>query len=696
MSAYRLGIDIGGTFTDIVLLREADGTLATRKLLSTPKDYSEAIEIGVRALLSETRVDVRDIREVVHGTTVATNAIIERRGVKVALLTTRGFRDVLEIARFRAPRLYEVEFRKPEPLVERRLRFEVGERISATGEVVVPLDEAGVRAVAARCEEAGVDAIAVCFINAYVSPVHEVVAAEILRVALPGVPVTVSSELVPQIQEYERTSTTVVNAYIRPVIGRYVHRLAERLGGLGIDVPINIMQSNGGALPAGIAAVKPIFIIESGPAAGVVGVQRLGEKLGLSDAIVFDMGGTTAKAAIIVDGRYNLAPEVEVGGEAALGHRLIRGGGHVVQAPAIDIAEVGAGGGSIAWIDAGGGLQVGPRSAGADPGPACYGLGGEAATVTDANLLLGYINPGALVGGELAIDPGQAEKAVAGLAEALGQDLIGTAYGVHLIANARMMRALSAVSSERGLDPSVFPLMAFGGNGGVHVTGLAEALGIRRVLVPPAAGLFSALGLLFADVEHQCIRAHFARLNSLDLDNFNRVISELREEAETLLDDDGYAIEQRHIEASAEIKYESQNAALSVAIPVRQVGVTDLAALGEAFARKHLQTFGYRSDGEGLQLVTVKVIGRGLSAVPRVPEAVRLPARLKVYGGERRAYFGHEHGWLDTPVLDRHALVEQIRRGPLIIEEYDCTTLVRPGWTVSVDSWNNVVLDLDA
>ena len=539
------------------------------------------------------------------------------------------------------------------------------------------------------------DAIAVCFINAYVSPDHELAAAEILRAALPGVPVTVSSELVPQIQEYERTSTAVVNAYIRPVIGRYVHRLAERLGGLGIDVPLNIMQSNGGALPAGIAAVKPIFIIESGPAAGVVGVQRLGEKLGLTDVVVFDMGGTTAKAAIIVEGRYNLAPEVEVGGDAALGHRLIRGGGHVVQAPTIDIAEVGAGGGSIAWIDPGGGLQVGPRSAGADPGPACYGLGGEAATVTDANLMLGYINPGALGGGELSIARDQAEQTITALAAELGQELVDTAYGVHLIANARMMRALSAVSSERGLDPSAFPLMAFGGNGGVHVTGLADTLGIRRVFVPPAAGLFSALGLLFADVEHQCIRAHFARLESLDLERFNRVIGELREEAEMLLTDDGYAAERQHIEASAEIKYESQNAALSVAVPAREIGVTDVADLGEVFARTHLQTFGYRSDGEGLQLVSLKVVGRGLSAVARIPEAVRLPIRRKVSGGERRAYFGHEYGWLDTPVIDRDKLVDAILRGPLIIEEYDCTTLVRPGWTARVDSWNNIVLDLE-
>ncbi|MGH6618529.1 MAG: hydantoinase/oxoprolinase N-terminal domain-containing protein, partial [Alphaproteobacteria bacterium] len=354
MTKYRLGVDIGGTFTDIVLLGES-GAVETKKILSTPDDYSRAIEDGIRRLLAETAIDPADIAEVAHGTTVATNAIIERKGVKVALVTTEGFRDVLEIARYRAPRLYDVFFRKPEPLVERRLRFQAPERIAASGEVVRPLDHDAVLAVAEKCVAAEVDAVAICFINAYANGAHEEQAAALFRERFPDLPVTVSSELVPQIQEYERTSTTVVNAYIRPVIERYARRLDDRLKAIGIGVPLNIMQSNGGVLPGELAARKPIFIIESGPAAGVVGAKRLGDRIGLGDAIVFDMGGTTAKAAIIVGGNYGMAPETEVGGGAALGHRMIRGGGYVVQAPTIDIAEVGAGGGSIAWIDAGGG-----------------------------------------------------------------------------------------------------------------------------------------------------------------------------------------------------------------------------------------------------------------------------------------------------------------------------------------------------
>jgi len=694
MTGYRLGVDIGGTFTDIVLL-DADGALHNKKILSTPADYSLAIEEGVRGLLAETGIAAGEITEVAHGTTVATNAIIERKGVQVALVTTAGFRDVLEIARFRAPHLYDVHFRKPEPLVGRRLRFSVPERISAAGEVVLPLDAAAVERVASECAAAGVDAVAICFINAYVDARHEEAAAAIFREATPDIPVTVSSELVPQIQEYERTSTAVVNAYIRPVIERYAERLRERLAAIGISVPINIMQSNGGVLPAAIAARKPLFVIESGPAAGVVGAQRLGAKLGLDDAIVFDMGGTTAKATIIADGTFSLAPETEVGGDAALGHRMTQGGGYLVQAPTIDIAEVGAGGGSIAWIDSGGGIQVGPKSAGADPGPVCYAQGGEAATVTDANLLLGYLNPAALVGGDLSLDAAAAEAAVTELGRALGQETTDTAYGIHLIANARMMRALSSVSSERGLDPSRFPLLAFGGNGGVHVCNLAEALGSERVLVPPAAGLFSALGLLFADVEHQCIRAFYQPFETLDLGICNEAFAALEREAATLVEADGYDAAARRITASAEVKYIGQNTALALPIPAPPLSPDGLAGLAEAFAVAHEETFGYRSDEEGLQFVSLKVVGQGISATPRLPDQILLGEAGRPSISARDAYYGPEHGWRETPVLTRSDLGSDPRPGPLIVEEYDSTTVVRPGWTAAVDGWNNIVLARD-
>lgn len=692
MALFRLGVDIGGTFTDIVLLG-ADGTLHNKKILSTPDDYSRAIGDGVRELLKSTGIAPADINEVAHGTTVATNAIIERKGVSVALVTTQGFRDILEIARFRAPRLYDVHFRKPDALVPRRLRFGVPERITAAGVIDKPLDKAAMAQVADACAEAGVDAVAVCFLNAYVDARHEVQAAAILSDRLPDVPVTCSSDLVPQIQEYERTSTAVINAYIRPVIERYAERLVSRLRDIGIAAPVNIMQSNGGVLPAEIAARKPIFVIESGPAAGVVGAQRLGAKLGIDDCIVFDMGGTTAKATIVADGTFAMAPETEVGGDAALGHRMTQGGGYVVQAPTIDIAEVGAGGGSIARIDAGGGLQVGPHSAGAVPGPVCYGQGGTDATVTDANLLLGYINPAALVGGELTLDRIAAEGAVEKLGAALGQDVNDTAYGIHLIANARMMRALSAVSSERGLDPARFPIFAFGGNGGVHVCNLAEALGTAKVLVPPAAGLFSALGLLFADVEHQCIRAYYHPFDTLDLEACNRVFADLQKEAADLVGADGYGPAARTVACSAEMKYVGQNTALPLPVPDLPLDPDRLRALAERFAVAHEATFGYRSDAESVQFVSLKAVGRGVSAAPRLPERIVLGRAVATEGGMRRAYFGPDHGWIDTPVLSRNALAGEARHGPLIVEEYDCTTVVRPGWSAGLDGWNNIIIE---
>ncbi len=692
MSGYRLGVDIGGTFTDIVLLGE-DGALHNKKILSTPDDYSRAIEEGVRELLDTTGIAPSEIGEVAHGTTVATNAIIERKGVKVALITTEGFRDVLEIARFRAPRLYDISFRKPDALVERRLRFTVPERITAASEIDLPLDADAVVRVAERCAAAEVSAIAVCFINAYVSGRHEEAAAAILRERLPDIPVTVSSELVPQIQEYERTSTAVVNAYIRPVIERYAARLEERLAAIGIAAPVNIMQSNGGVLPAKVAAQKPIFVIESGPAAGVVGAQRLGEKLGMPDCIVFDMGGTTAKASIVADGAYAMAPETEVGGDAALGHRMTQGGGYVVQAPTIDIAEVGAGGGSIAWIDSGGGIQVGPHSAGAAPGPVCYGQGGTDATVTDGNLLLGYLNPDALVGGDLALDWDGAEKAVAKLGDALGRNTTDTAYGIHLIANARMMRALSSVSSERGLDPARFPLLAFGGNGGVHVCNLAESLGAKQVLVPPAAGLFSAVGLLFADTEHQCIRAYYQPFDTLDLDACNAAFAALAAEAEALVETDGYAPDARRLACSAELKYVGQNTALALPVPNLPLDADHLAALAESFAVAHEATFSYRSDGESVQFVSLKAVGQGISDTPRIPDSITLKRDTPPPAAARKAYFGPDHGWIETSVVPRAALGDHPQNGPLIVEEYDCTTVVRPGWIARLDGWSNIVIE---
>ncbi|MBI4182924.1 MAG: hydantoinase/oxoprolinase family protein [Proteobacteria bacterium] len=693
MTAFRLGVDIGGTFTDIVLVGE-DGTLYSKKVLSTPDDYSRAIEEGVAALLREEGVAASAIVEFAHGTTIATNAIIERKGVTVALLTTKGFRDVLEIGRFRAPRLYDLSFRKPEPLVERRLRFEVPERVSGSGEILKPIDLAALDRIVERLVALGVRTVAICFVNSYVNPANELAALRHLRERLPAVSVSASVELVPQIQEYERTSTTVVNAYIRPVVEGYVTSLSRRMSRIGIKVPLLIMQSSGGVLPAALAGASPVYIIESGPAAGVVGAQRIGQRFGLGDLMVLDMGGTTAKAALIQDGEFGVMPEAELGGTENAGHRLIQGAGYVVQVPTIDIAEVGAGGGSIAEIDTGGGVKVGPRSAGASPGPVCYDLGGVQPTVTDANLLLGYLNPRVLVGGDLPLDFGKAEAAIAGLGRSLGQSTTDTAYGIHLIANANMMRALRAVSSERGRDPSQFTLVAIGGNGGVHAAALAETLGIGRVIVPPVAGLFSALGLLFADVEHQLIRAFYRAMRATTAEALNEALAPMVEEAHALLKSEGFARPgQRRIEVYANLRYAGQTWTLTVPFVRFPADDQAMTALAEGFHRTHDQNYGYRSDHEPIQFVALKVLGRGVADRPRLPERVREATRREAERSGRKAYFGPGHGWLATPVLPRPGLDETARPGPLIVEEYDCTTVVRPGWRARRDSWNNIVIE---
>ena len=693
MTKYRLGIDIGGTFTDIVLIG-ADGALYSKKILSTPRDYSLAIEQGVGELMAETGITGAQVAELVHGTTVATNTIIERRGAKVALVTTRGFRDVLALGRFRAPRLYDLTYRKPEPLAERRLCFEVTERVDAEGNLLQQVDEAELATIAETLKTEKVEAIALCFINSCINPDNELAAVRVLAAKLPGVSISASTQLVPQIGEYERTSTTVVNAYIRPVVEKYVESLISRLSRMNITAPLMIMQSSGGILPGEVAARTPIFIIESGPAAGALGAQRLAAHVNLGDIIVFDMGGTTAKASIVRNNQLALAPETEVGGGAALGARMIKGGGYAVQVPTIDIAEVGAGGGSIANIDVAGGIHVGPRSAGAEPGPICYNRGGTQPTVTDANLLLGYLNPDALVGGDLKLAYDKAEAAMTDMGAKLKLSVTDTAYGIHLIANANMMRALKAVTSEGGHDPAKFSLVAIGGNGAVHAANLAETLNVRRIIVPPVAGLFSALGMLFADVEHQMITAFYRRLESVRAGDINAAAKSLMEEAHRMLITEGYTAEaQRNVVLHADIKYFAQSGALTMPFAGFPVTAAMLANVAKAYGDLHEQTFGYRSDTEPLQFVSLKIVGRGLSGTPRIPARVERAQERIAKEGTRRAYFGPELGWRETRLMPRKALGAKPVAGPLIVEEYDVTTVVRPGWSARVDDWNNIICE---
>ena len=476
MTGARVAADIGGTFTDIAL-RLADGRLVTRKVPSTPHDYAEAVVAGICAVLDEAGISRDGVDEVLHATTVATNAILEKKGARTALITTKGFRDVLEMRRIRTPSLYEPLYVKPAPLVPRRLRFEVTERLAADGSVLTPLSEDDMRAAIAEIERQEAEAVAVCFLHAYANPVHERQAGKMLAAALPDRFISLSCDVLPEIREYERTSTTVINAYLGPPVRSYLRSLAERLEKAGITGRLMVMQSGGGILSVRAVLDLPAQIVECGPAAGVIGAALSGERSEHRDLITFDMGGTTAKASLVEDGRVLEADEYEVGGGVSHASRLAMGGGYALKLPVIDVAEVGAGGGSIVWLDKAGAIKVGPQSAGAVPGPACYDAGGEHATVTDANVVLGFLSQEALLGGAAPIDAGKARQAIERhVARPLGRDLHETAYGIHTVANASMMRALKAVTTFRGRDPRDFALYAFGGGGGVHAAELARAL----------------------------------------------------------------------------------------------------------------------------------------------------------------------------------------------------------------------------
>ena len=693
MTGYRLGVDVGGTFTDIVVLTP-EGKAYSRKVLSSPPEFNVAIREGIAGLLAGPDLAAADIAEVTHGATVATNAIITRTGAVTGLITTEGFRDVLEIRRMRMHRLYDIHWEKPKPLVPRHLRLEVPERLDSNANVVTPLDEDAVREAVERLQKDGVESVAISFLHAYASDAHERRVREILRELAPEMWVSLSSEVLPEIKEYERTSTTVINAYVQPPVDRYARAMQADLAGLDIDVPVMVMQSNGGMMPLDSARAFPMHIIESGPAAGVTGVYHLARRMGIKDALSLDMGGTTAKAGLVEDGEICRSPEYEVGGDISIGHRLMKGSGYLLRVPSIDIAEVGAGGGSIAWIDPGGALKVGPQSAGAAPGPACYGLGGTEPTITDANVHLGLTNPEFLAGGTLPIQPELAEQAIRDkLAGALGLDVTAAAWGVRNVANSSLVRALRAVSTERGRDPRDFVVFAFGGMGPVQALDVADELGIDQVVVPPLPGLFSALGLLFAEVEHHLIQTHFADTDGEGLERLNATLARLGREAGATLEREGYEAARQQVTLSLDTRYAGQDHALSIQIAGAPLATADLEEVVAAFHAEHERTYGYQSDGEQVQVVAVRCVARGRSETPRVPDRLSAMAETgQRASGARRCYFGPERGWIETEVVARETLSQGPIDGPAIIEEDSALTVVLPGWRAQADEWSNIVL----
>ena len=694
MSRFRVGIDIGGTFTDIVFLN-SEGRLFTKKVPSSVDNYARAIVEGMGEVFDEASITPKDIRELRHGTTVASNAILELKGARVGLITSAGFRDVLEIRTLRMPRLYDLAWEKPPSLVERYLRQVVDERINANGVIERRPQRSEVEQVVRRLLDEKVEAIAICLINAYANPDNERFVEDIVREMAPDIPLCISADVLPEMKEYERTSTTVINAYVLPVVGTYLTALRKGLDGDGISAPIYLMQSNGGLTTSETASKLPMHIIESGPAGGVIGSQAISKASGLENVITFDMGGTTAKTSMIARGEVTRALDMQVGGGIMHGSRLMTGAGYALKVPAIDLAEVGAGGGSILSIDAGGSLRAGPESAGASPGPVCYDAGGESPTITDANIILGYLNPNHLVGGAVKLNK---EKA-AGLfkekiADPLGLSLEEAAYGAHLISASNMIRAIKAVSTERGRNPQNYSLFAFGGNGPLFASGMADAIGIKQVIVPPSPGLFSSFGLLYADVEHHYSRTFRRLLTDADPQELTAAWEGLAKEAIDELNKEGFSDASAVIERSASLHYKGQIYELSVPAPSGNFDAKKLAELSESFGQEHEIVYGHRAGPEEpVELVNIAVIGRGIPDSSRVPEKLYAEEALKPFDRNRKAYFGKDHGWVETPILGRDDLQKKYS-GPVIIEEYDATCLIPPNAEAHLDSFGNIVIDL--
>jgi N-methylhydantoinase A len=679
--AWRVGVDSGGTFTDVCLFDDTTGRVEVWKVGSTPDDPSRGIVAGVAEAIDRVGAMPNAIGWFGHGTTVSTNALIQHRGARTGLITTDGFRDLLEIGRQKRPDLYDLMVDKPVPLVSRDLRLEVPERLRHDGSVEIALDELALRQAVRRLRNADVAAVAVCFLYGFINTAHEVAAARILQEEFPEAFASISHEVAPEFREFERLSTTVVNAYLGPVMRGYILRLGERLRALGMHATPHLTQSNGGVISFAQAERLPVRTVLSGPSTGVVGAREVGRLAGYRDLIAFDMGGTSTDVSLLSAGECRLSGEATVQG-------------YPIKAPMLDIHTVGAGGGSIAFVD-NGLLKVGPASAGAHPGPVCYGLGNTAPTVTDANLVLGLLNPRYLLGGRMTVHHDLAREAIQRLAASLGLDPMATALGMLSVVTANMARAIRVISVQRGYDPRDYTLIAFGGAGPLHAARLARELDITRVLVPRNPGILCAMGLLLTDV-----RADFAmtRLRALEPE----VLADLRDAFQALeghaadwFDDEGIAAENRRISRTVDMRYAGQNYELAVALPDGEIGSQSLVTLAEGFAAVHRRLYGFVADDEPVQLVTFRVEATGV--VPKAsftswPLTGSDPARALL---ERRPVWLQEaNDFVPCAVYDRERLEAGDRfEGPAIVEQMDATTFVPDGMAARVDTWLNLILE---
>lgn len=694
---YRLGVDIGGTFTDATLINEDTGEIRIGKISSTPDDPSMGFLEATLRILRENNVSASEVSYVVHGTTVATNAIIEGKIAHTGFVTTDGFRDMLEIGRQIRPSLYDLQFEKPKPLVPRYLCFGVPERLDARGEVLIPLDERAVRQVAELLREEQAVSVAVCLLHAYANPDHEKRVGEIIQDVSPETIISLSSEVAPEFGEYFRASTTVINAGIRPVVARYLERIEKRLREEGLTAELLLMQSSGGVYTFTEAGRKPVFMVESGPAAGVISAAYLGKNLGYGDIISFDMGGTTAKVSLIQDGVPKVTKDYEVGAAAKAGVGAHRGGGYPLRTPVIDLVEIGAGGGSIAWVDSGGILRVGPQSAGADPGPACYGKGGTEPTITDANLVLGRLSPDFFLGGEMNLEVEAACHAIqTQCADPLERDVVKTAYAIVEIANAAMVNALRLVSVQRGYDPRDFVLVAFGGAGPVHANRLAAETEMPTTIIPMSPGTTSALGLLVTDLKHDYSTTMITQVDRLDIKLVNHIYSDLEAEGRATLEREDISPEETSILRQVDMRYGGQSYELTIPLPNHPLSPADITQVLAQFHQAHDQAYSFSAPDEPVEFVTLRLTATGHIVRPRLHELEHDSSNTVPTSAQKTTqlvYFAERDGYVDCPLYDRYRLSPgYIIEGPAIIVELDSTTIIHPDYRAEVDKFGNLIL----
>jgi N-methylhydantoinase A len=695
-ATLRIGVDIGGTFTDLILLDDLGTVFQVGKVLTTPADPAGAVVQGVRDLLEAAGAAARDVSAVVHGTTLLTNALIERTGARTALITTRGFRDALEIAREHRYDMYDLFIERPAPLVPRYLRYELGERVLEDGTVEAAPDLEEVRRLVETLRREHIDAVAVCFLHSYRAPAHEQTVGRLIRTAAPEWACALSHEVVPEIREYERTSTTAANVYIQGLAARYLSRLEERLEGMGIGGPLFIMQSTGGICSVETASRFPIRVVESGPAAGALAAAHHGALAGRPDLLSFDMGGTTAKACLVEGGEPLTAPEFEV----ARVYRFKRGSGLPIKVPAIEMIEIGAGGGSVARVSSLGLLTVGPDSAGADPGPACYGRGGTEPAVTDADLVLGYLDPEFFLGGRLRLDGEAARRAIEErVAGPLGLDPVQAAWGIHQVVNENMASAVRVHAVERGKDIRRFPLFAFGGAGPVHAHRVARILRCSTVVCPLGAGVVSAMGFLVAPLVFDFVRTLPTGVESIDWTAVRAAVGEMEQEGRRILSTT-VADDQIGFRRRADMRYRGQGHEIRVPLPQVPLGPGAEAALRDAFERAYAAIYGHTAPDVAVDVVSWRVAAHGPKPTLRLPAETGGPAAsdsgdpsaaLKT---RRPAYLPERSGFAEVPVYDRYRLAPGHEfAGPAIVEERESTVVVGPDARARIDNWLNLVIE---